>query len=149
MEALINFISGWADLITAVFSEHTLAAAVLTAVAVFVFLEIDKENRFRDKIKVIQHAFIVLLGWAIFVPIAGWVMGLVGNLFDLIGFIYNKFEQQPIVVIILAVLCALAPYIWLKVLKHRAPSLLVRITVSVLAFVLLTALVVPIFNVFF
>ena len=64
-------------------------------------------------------------------------------------FIYNKFEQQPIVVIILAVLCALAPYIWLKILKNRAPSLLVRITVSVLAFVVLTALVVPIFNVFF
>lgn len=148
MKALINFILGWADLITAVFKEHTLAAAVLTAVAVFVFLEIDKENQFRYKIKVIQHASIVLLGWAIFVPIAGWIMGLVGDLLDLIVFIYKKFEQQPIVVIILAVLCALAPYVWLKVLKHRAPPLLVRVTVSVLAFIVLTALVVPIFNLF-
>jgi hypothetical protein len=157
MEHLINFLSGWVDLITVVFTEHTFTAAIMTIIGVGVFFKLDKPNIFQDKVETGKNAFIVLLGWAIFVPILGWVAGLVGDLYDfikflvglfldLIKFIYAKFEQQPFVVIVIVVISAAIPAIWGKFMRFEPPALQTRVIASIAVFVILVALIVPVVN---
>lgn len=152
MEAVINFFLKWIDLISGVFVEHTLAAALMTLVGVGVFIHLEKGNRFRDTIQAVKNAFLVLIGWAITVPILGWLLdiigGVLGVILNLILFLYAKFDKQPILVICLAIICAVAPIAWAKIKRIRTPSLPVRITASVILFLVLTALLVPIFNLF-
>lgn len=152
METVINFFLKWIDLISGVFVEHTLAAALMTLVGVGAFIHLEKGNRFRDTTQAVKNSFLVLIGWAITVPILGWLLDILrsvlGVSLNIISFLYEKFEQQPILVICLAVICAVAPIAWTKIKRIRTPSLPVHIAASVILTLVLTALLVPIFNLF-
>ena len=148
METIINLVSGWTELITNVFSEHTLSGAILTGIAVAVFLYLEKTNRFQDKTETLKHGFLVLLGWLILVPIFGWIFSIVGSLADVLVFFYEKFEDQPVIVLVLLLLSVSVYFLWPIVRKHKAPSPTARAIAAGLFFLVSTALVVPIFSAF-
>lgn len=134
----------------------TLAAAILTAVAVgtFVLLETQR-NKSRDTGMSVVNAFLVLVGWLIGVPLLGFVIEMLGEALDFVGhvlgfmgagvaFFYRRYDEQPIVVLVLFALALIGYAVW----EWRNPPRRVvrRGTITVAAFLLLVALTVPIFN---
>src|SRR5215213_9805530 len=108
MTAVIGFLKDWATLIGEVFAKYSLAAALLTAIAVGVFVILEKHrNEARETQTSVIHAFVTLLGWLIAVPVLGFLfdaaakileiaMAVVAAAYLALKFFYGKFEQQPI-----------------------------------------------------
>jgi hypothetical protein len=117
MSAVVDFIVSWKDLITKVFGEYPLAAAIFTFAAVGVFLGLERQWR---KGKTPTNLMAVFVGWAVLVPIGGWVFSLFGKVWSVIesavpivtaviGSLYRIYEKHPIVVLSI-VAVALAAY---------------------------------------
>ena len=151
MAGVIEFLKVWAHLIGDVFGKYPLAAALVTVVAVgaFVLLERQRNTPHDTTISVI-HAFIILIGWLISVPLLGFIFntGSTTAAFFISGiqFFYSMYNQQPIVVLVLLVLSLLGYGIWEWRSRPRQPIFRGLIAITILFIAI--ALTVPIFNIF-
>jgi len=152
MMAVINFLKGWAGLIGEVFGKYPLAGALLLAAAVVVFVYVQRErNPSNENTKSVVHAFLVLLGWLIAVPVVGFIFNAIGRITGtasgLLRFLLTRYERQPIVVLVTFALVALACAVWIwRAKKPRRP--LLRVGAAVVVFIVAIALLVPLFDVF-
>lgn len=135
MNSIVDFISGWKDLITKVYGEHTLTAALLTIVAVAVFVLLDRKVR---KGKRPTNLMIVLVGWAVAVPIVGFIMTIFGKIWAFIeavapmvasalGSFYRIYERHPLLIAVLLAIGVVAYVLWRKLRPNLLPSKTLRI----------------------
>jgi hypothetical protein len=148
MQPVVNFVSGWSSLISGLFADHPLVGALVTLAAVGVFVYLEKENRSRDRTQTLVNSFLVVLSWAIVVPIAGWVFDLLGWTASGVSFIYHLYASQPVVVIVILLLSIAAYFLLGFVKRPNAPGPVIRAIVASGLFIILSALVVPIFMYF-
>lgn len=148
METIINFLSGWVELITNVFSEHTLIAAITTLLSVLLFMFLNKDNKLKNTSKTIRNAFIALLIWLIAVPIFGWLFTILGKFWEFTLFLYEKFEQQPILFIGILFFSILIYFILPYLRRKQKLTKFKRIGVATVFFVLSILILIPILNVF-
>src|SRR4051812_32202903 len=81
MDAVLLAINTWKDLIVKVFGQYPLAGALITLVAVGVFFYLEKTLRPKQAP---TNILLVLLGWAVAVPILGAILWFLGELWDLV-----------------------------------------------------------------
>lgn len=159
MNGFIGFVKTWAGAIGDLFSKYPLAAALVTIAAIAAFLILQKKKYAIDWSSTTLNFFIVLVGWLIAVPIIGFFIdvvikissattGVVGFIGRSLRFLYVKYEQQPICVLIILILSIASYILWPRILPKKDPGRSIRIIVVVLAFVILTAISVPIVNLF-
>lgn len=109
MGGLLSVIDGWKDLIIKVFTEQTFAGAIVTLLAVPAWFWLEKKQR---PGKTATNALLLLLAWAIAVPIGGGILWVLGKLLSFIetvappvagffGDIVTTFDKHPILVIVL------------------------------------------------
>ena len=154
MNSIIDFIVSWKDLITKVFGEHTLAAAIVTIVAVAAFYVLDHQVR---KGKRPTNLMIVFVGWAILVPIVGLVMTILAKIWaileavfpriaDALASFYKIYDQHPLLVLIIIVVGFASYFLWRKFRPSILPSRPLRILALVGSVVLVAHIVSPIAN---
>ena len=148
MQTVIDFLLFWADLIIAVFTKYPLAGALLTAAAVGGFFYLQKHPIRQVGVNPIANAFVVLIAWLITVPLLGTVFDLINRVSGGFFFLYDHFEDQPVYVIALMVIAVAAHFVWGWIAKNAAPSAWIRVTLIVIAFVIVTAVTVPVINQF-
>src|SRR5205085_10173597 len=103
MTAIIDFFVKWVALISEMFKKYPLPAAVVTLAAVLVFMALQRErNPNKDNQTSVIHAFLVLLGWAIIVPIIGTILNIVvwiaKALLSALTFLYTSYQRHPLFV---------------------------------------------------
>ncbi len=156
MSAIVDFIVLWKDLITKVFGEYPLAAAVFTLIAIAVFLGLDRQWR---KGKTPTNLMLVLVGWAVLVPIGGWVLAVLGKLWSFIestlpfvttvlGSLYRIYEKHPILVLVISVIALLAYIVWKWRFDKVLPSPTLRVIVLVVGVILAAHIASPIADLF-
>lgn len=144
----IDFLVKWVDLITEMFKKYPLPAALMTAAAVGAFFWLENQrNTAKDKKQSVVHAFAVLVGWAIAVPVLGLALDALIEGWSAAAFIYRRYDQHPLFVGACLLLAVLGYFVWGRF--QRAPSRLVRGLVVTVAFCILVALGVPLVNVFY
>ena len=146
METIINFLSGWGELITNVFSEHVFIAAIITILSIALFMFLDKENKLKNTSETIKNAFITFLIWLIAVPIFGWLFTILGKFLEFVLFLYKKFEQQPILFIAFLFFSILIYFILPYLRRKQKTTKFKRSAVASVFFVLLVSVLVPIIN---
>ena len=139
MTFVIDFLSGWKDLITKVFSQEPLAGAIITLLAIGAFFLLEREVRPNKRA---TNIAIVLAGWAILTPLIGFVFKVVGGIGQAVtaavGAFYGVYAKHPLVVLAIIAICLGAfflPRIWPQRIRHRwlrGPMLLVGGLVAVL-----------------
>ena len=154
MNSVIDFIVSWKDLITKVFGEHTLAAAIVTIVAVAAFYVLDHQIR---KGRRPTNLMIVFVGWAILVPIVGLVMTILAKIWailevvfpriaDALASFYKIYDQHPLLVLFIVVVGIASYFLWRKFRPNLLPSRPLRIVALTVAVVLAAHIVSPIAN---
>ncbi|HZE11155.1 MAG TPA: hypothetical protein VE034_06190 [Burkholderiales bacterium] len=154
MSSIVDFIVFWKNLITGVFVDHTLAAALVTIVAIAVFLFLDKEVR---KGKRPTNLMIVLVGWVILVPIVGMVMTVLAKIWaffekvipmvtDVLSSFYKIYERHPLLVLILILLGFVTYFLWAKFRPGVLPNRTLRIAGVVVAVVVAAHIASPLAN---
>jgi MFS superfamily sulfate permease-like transporter len=151
MMGVIEFLKDWVHLIGDVFGKYPLAAALVTILGVGVFVLLERQrNTSHDTTISVIHAFITLIGWLISVPLLGVIFNTGSKAATLfisgVQFFYSRYEQQPIVVLVLLALSLLAYVIWEWRSRPRQPMF--RGLIAMVAFFIAVALTVPIFNIF-
>lgn len=120
MSSVVDFVTLWKDLITKVFGDHTLAAALLTLVAVAAFVALDQGPR---KGKRPTTLLMTLIAWAIAVPILGFVMTILGKIWsffekalpiltDILSSFYKVYERHPLLVLALIAAGVAGFFVW-------------------------------------
>lgn len=145
MSTVVDFIMSWKDLITKVFGEYPLAAAVVTLLTIAVYLGLDREWR---KGKALTNLMLVLGGWAVLVPIVGWGLSIFGKIWSvfeatapvvtaMFGSLYRIYEKHPFLVLSISMLAFLGYFLWkwrfAKVLPIRAARVIVLFVVVIVA----------------
>ena len=154
MNSIIDFIASWKDLITKVFGEHTLAAALVTIVAVAAFYVLDQQVR---KGKRPTNLMIIFVGWAILVPIVGLVMTILAKIWaileavfpritDALASFYKIYDQHPLLVLVLIAVGVVSYFLWRKFRPNLLPRRSLRIVALAAAVVLAAHIVSPIAN---
>ena len=154
MEFIFNILKTIGSTIASFYAAHPLAAAILTIVAIAVFwslMEWKGKPDFSDKKKLAKNGLIVLLGWAIAVPILDFIFKIFAKLLEgaslvgkSIGWLWTRFNEQPFVVLICLTLTVVCFLFW----KHfsKQPKTHIKGAWCVLGFAILVATAVPIAN---
>lgn len=156
MSAVVDFVVSWKDLITKVFGEYPLAAAIFTLAAVGVFFGLEREWR---KGKTPTNLMAVFIGWAIVVPIGGWVLSILGKVWSVIestvpiittviGSLYRIYEKHPIVVLSIMGVALVAYPIWKWRFAKFLPNRALRISLLVVGVIVATHIASPIADLF-
>jgi hypothetical protein len=145
MDIIISAITAWKDLIVEVFSQYTLAAALVTLAAIGCFFYLEQQLRPRQAP---TNILIVLLGWAILVPIVGFVLTILSKIWafieavmpqvaKLLGSFYSIYDKHPFLVLSLILVAFVTYFVWRRwwpaVLPARALRILSLATAVVLA----------------
>jgi len=120
MTGIYEFLNAWRELITKVFGEYPLAAALMTLLAVGMFFALQTEWR-RERTK--SNILLVFVGWLIAVPILGFVMTVLGKVWEFIettvpivgkilGSFYHIYENHPYMVLIILALGIVGYFVW-------------------------------------
>jgi hypothetical protein len=132
MSEFLDFVKGWAKMIGGVFGDYPLAAALITLVAVVAFMIMEHRARPSNWTTRTYHFFIVLIGWAIAVPILGFVFGLIEKILGLgkgalnvLAFLYGAYEKHPLVVLMLLVVCVGTYFVW-HFMRPKSPSRILK-----------------------
>lgn len=152
MGSIVDFIASWKDLIVKVFGEHPLAAALVTLVAVAVFVALDRGPR---KGKRPSTLLMTLGGWAVAVPILGFVMTVLGKLWafvekavpflaGILGSVYKIYEKHPLIVLVLICAGVIGFFVWKWWRPNFWPNRGVRVVALAAAVVLAVHIVGPI-----
>ena len=127
MTSIYEFLNAWRELITKVFGEYPLAAALMTLFAVGMFFALQTEWR-RERTK--SNILVVFVGWLIAVPILGFVMTVLGKVWAFIetavpivgkslGSFYHIYEHHPYMVLIILALGIVGYFVWNRWLPER------------------------------
>jgi hypothetical protein len=151
MAGVVAFFGKWASLIAEMFKKYPLAAAIVTFIGVLVFIYLERErNTNKNRSGSIVHAFIVLLGWAIVVPILGTIFDAVvwfaKALRAAASFLYTSYHDHPIFVTGVVVLALISYVIWELRVKPRQP--IWRAAIVIVCALTVIALALPMLEVF-
>ncbi|MBD3671437.1 MAG: hypothetical protein HUJ29_11765 [Gammaproteobacteria bacterium] len=94
MQGEFDFVTVWADMIGGVFADYLLAAVLVTLVSMFVYLYHYSQSG-RHRLKTVLY---VLLGWAIAVPLLGWLLKLLGTVFDIWVWLFELIATFPLMI---------------------------------------------------
>jgi hypothetical protein len=144
----LEFLSSWRELITKVYVEDTLAAALVTIVAVAAFFRMKRWWKGGPRW---LHGVVVVFAWAVAVPIVGFLMdvlrvvwgavtAVLPILVTLTGSLYGIYERHPYMVLAIVVLGGIGYFVQRLWYSSRA----LRVSVSVVAVVLVAHLAAPI-----
>lgn len=156
MEKVISVITGWKDLITEVFGTYPLAGALVTLLAVGVFWLLHRQYR---KGKVATNIFLVLLGWAIAVPIVGFILDIaaeiygaikkvLGFLWSVLASLYEIYLKHPLFVIFLMVVSVAVYFLWAWLRPKLIPGKPLRVILLFMAAVAIAHLASPLLDLF-
>lgn len=147
-EQFFNFLVAWTRLVFSVFVSHTLTGVVVVSVLVGGFYYLERENRFTNKWTTLRHLLLAILAFVVILPIVGVVADIAGDLFDVLNFLWVRLAHQPLLFVILAVLCAALPFVWQKIPNLAMRPMWLRVTISVIFFFILIGVLVPLFDLF-
>ncbi|WP_250623300.1 hypothetical protein [Pinirhizobacter soli] len=134
MGGLLSVIDGWKDLIIKVFTEQLFAGAIITLLAIPAWFWLEQKQR---PCKTATNALLLLLAWAIAVPIGGGILWVLGKLLSFIetvappvagffGDIVTTFDKHPILVIALTCLAFAGYFGWKRWRPQFLPNRAVR-----------------------
>ena len=120
MTSIYEFLNAWRELITKVFGEYPLAAALMTLLAVGMFFALQTEWR-RERTR--SNILLVFVGWLVAVPILGFVMTVLGKVWEFIettvprvgkilGSFYHIYKSHPYMVLIILALGIVGYCVW-------------------------------------
>jgi MFS family permease len=123
MAEFLEFVKAWAKLISELFAKYPIAGALITLLVVVLFYIYEEENGPTDWSKRSAHFLVALLGWAIAVPIIGWIFNRIEEIWNAIRivvsalvkfalFVYQRYEHHPILVLALAAASAVIFLVW-------------------------------------
>src|SRR5262245_24187964 len=135
MSTIIELVEKWKDLIVKVFTDSPLAAAIVTLVAAGAFYWLSRKTR---PGKTVTNAFLVLVGWAIAVPVVGFIFTVLGKIWEAIEFLasgairltgslYTIYARHPLLIIAIVVVGVVAYAAWTWWWPQRRPKGLLRI----------------------
>ena len=118
MTHIYQLLNLWRELIAKFFSDYPLAAALVTLLAIGVFLLLQSEWR---KGKLLSNLLLVFLGWLVLVPILGFAVTVLGKVWaffettvpwfaQVLGSTNHVYQRHPYLVLIIVGL-GLAYYI--------------------------------------
>jgi hypothetical protein len=152
MATIYDFFNAWRKLIIEVFSYNPLAASLFTILAVFAFYLLqNKWNRGRTNINLL----VIFVGWAILVPIVGFVMTVFGKLWTFIESVlpllvnaivlfYKIYERHPILIITIIILGLISYFVWKRWWANFVPRRVLRILCVILGTLLCAYIASPI-----
>jgi hypothetical protein len=128
MNSVYHFVLGWKDLIIKLYTEHQLAAALVTVLAIGAFFMLEKTWRPGKRP---TNLFIILGGWAIAVPILGILLDALGKVIEFVEALlsimlklvessYHIYARHPYLVLSLGFIAVLGYFAW----KRWRPTLL-------------------------
>jgi len=147
MTTVLDWLRVWGETIAAMFKEHPIIAAVLSLLAIGAFLALEKwRNDYDEWARRSLHFIAVFLGWAILVPIVGFVADVViGGATAIWSFIvlaYDLYRRQPILVLSLLGICGLALLVW-ELLRRNRPHWIWKGALCLILWIVLCAIAVP------
>lgn len=156
MDTVISLITGWKDLITDVFGSYPLAGAIVTLVAAGIFYLLHTEYR---KGKTASNAFWVFFGWAITVPIVGFLLDIASEIYGAIkkvlGFLwsalsslYGIYVKHPLFVLFLLVVAVAAYVVWAWFRPKLIPGKPLRVIILCVVIIVLAHIVSPLLDLF-
>ncbi len=152
MSSIYHFIMAWKDLITKVFGEYPLAGALVTLIAVGLFYQLEKNWRPRKRP---SNLLLTLIGWAIVVPILGFVLNIAGEAWEIIkglvpalaklsASLYAIYTHHPYVVLAVVAVAILTYFAWKRWRPRLLPYRAARVIALVIAAILVTLILGPI-----
>lgn len=154
MELIFDVLTTIGKYIASVWADHTLAAAIITLIALSVFWNLmgwKTQPDFSDKAKVAKNGLIVLVGWGIAVPILDLVLLILSKMFSGlestgagIGWLWDRHNEQPVVVLICIGLAVVGYFVWSFFDKRW--NIIIRASTVLLGLILAIAIIVPIVN---
>jgi hypothetical protein len=152
LHTILSVIGEWKDLFVKVFTEYPLAAALLTIVAVGVFFWLE-ETQAKNRTTI--NATVVLLCWAVAVPLLGFVLIILEKIWDFLeailpwlartsGSFYAIYARHPILVSVLVLLGIVSYLAWSVWWPRVWPNRYVRIAAVISAVVLVAHITSPI-----
>jgi hypothetical protein len=152
MNAAIDVVILWKDLVISIFSNYPFAAAIFTLLSVGAFFYLEKKTRPKNPI---TNALMALLGWAIGVPLVGGFSWFVLEIWGVIKAVappiasflsafYSIYSKHPILV--LALLGGGIPIyaVWTKWRPELLPNKTLRIAALLVGWVLAVFVLGPI-----
>jgi hypothetical protein len=151
MQTVLWLMTSWQNLVTKAFTEHTLAAAVITIAAVGILILLQHEYR---RGQLLTNAGLVLLGWIVtitVIPLAmiaaakGWAtLGAAAPVVSTISeYLYGIYERHPLLVLVIVGI-ATTSYFLKQSWPYRISWGPVRAVCTVLGIVLLVHIAGPI-----
>lgn len=153
MQAFLEFVGKWIDLIVSFFKDYPLAAALVTIVAAILYVGVWKHwfsfaKRWTVNTwpKHMLLFFVVILAWSVAIPIVGAVLKALGFVFGGTAWLYKKYESHPIYCLSETVAIAILGCIWFFLPSKWRPKRWKRVVIAVLIWFLLLVLVVPLLD---
>ena len=155
MDTVISAIVAWKDLITKVFGQYPLAAALVTLAAIGLYFYLQEKER---PGKGPTNILIVLFVWAIAVPILGFILTILGKVWDFVeavapaiakalGSLYSIYDKHPILVLVLITIAILTYFAWKQWRPSLLPSRSLRIIALIVAVVVAAHITNPVANI--
>lgn len=150
-----DFILAWKDLIIKVFSEYPLSAAIFTLISLISLVML--EHKFRRG-KTATNIAAVFVGWAVLVPIFGWIFLIFGKIWSMaetfasffmvvLGSFYKIYEKHPLVVLVILISAVVAYFIWSWRFSSVVPNRFFRFAILSACVVILSHVLSPIADV--
>lgn len=136
------------------YADHTLSTAGTTIIAILFFWKLMGWQRtpdFSDLGKIAKNGLRVLIGWAIAILILDFIYTIVSKICDMVGgcfggliWLRERFIEQPVVVFACLLIALLGFGLWSYL--SRKLHIMLKATVSILAFYAFVGVAVPIAN---
>ena len=147
MQAFLEFVGKWIDLIVEFFGNYPLVAAIITVIAVGVYILLWKKLHIDTWTMHTLLFLCVILGWAVAIPILGSLVIVIEFIGKGIAWIYKKYESHPIFCISVTGIMSASGTVWYLLPKRWKPMRFIRIVITLLIWFLLIALIVPVLDI--
>jgi hypothetical protein len=151
MRTMVDFLNAWRELIIKVFTEHTLAASLVTILAVLAFLWIRRRRgSWRP-----TDLLILLAAWAVLVPILGFLMTVFGKAWaafevmlafvpPVLGSFYRIYDHHPYLILTIIALGTISYFVWERWWPKVLPKRVWRLVCIAICVVVIAHIVSPI-----
>jgi hypothetical protein len=158
MSGFLEFVKAWAKLIGDVFGQYPFAAAIITLLVFAAFYAYERHAKSENWPTLTFRFLIALIGWAILVPILGWIFNRIEEVWSLVKFVasglasfglflYQAYATHPILVLVLAAISTVAFVVWHR-LRPMSPSWPLKAIACIAMFAVGVAITKPIANLF-